>query len=128
MDTIYIQLGLGVFSAVIGGIVSWIGWKLQKYEKAREALEKQRKEAQWEAEERLRKDIELLKSGTLSMLHNELVSTIMECHEKNKKRVYQVENIEHMYQAYRGLGGNGTVKQMYESFSEIPITGGNTED
>ena len=124
MEPIYIQLGLGIFSAVLGGVVSWIGWKLQKAEKARETLEQQRKIEQWEAEERLRKDMDLLKSGTLSMLHNRLVSIMMECHEQQCKHIYQVENVEHMYKAYRGLGGNGTVKQMYKEFAELPIVPG----
>ena len=34
METIYVQIALGAFSTVIGGIISWIGWKIQKAEKA----------------------------------------------------------------------------------------------
>lgn len=31
------------------------------------------------------------------------------------------ENIDHLYQEYKNLGGNGTVKELYEDLLDIDI-------
>ena len=41
-DTIYIQIVLGVFSAIVGGIVAYIGYRMQKRDRKRDAAEAER--------------------------------------------------------------------------------------
>lgn len=128
MDTIYVQMALGTFSTVIGGIVSWIGWKIQKAEKRREEAELRRKQEHENYERRLHQDIDLLKEGTLSILRDRLISTITECEKEGGARVYQIENVNHMFDSYTGLGGNGTVAHMFGKFKELPIIRGGDND
>lgn len=128
MDTIYVQMALGAFSTVIGGIVSWIGWKIQKAEKRREEAEARRKQESVDYENRLRSDVGLLKGGTLSILRDRLISTMTESEKEGGARVYQIENVNHMFDSYTGLGGNGTVEHMYNKFKELPIIRSGDDD
>ena len=127
METIYVQMLLGAFSTVIGGIVSYIGWKLQKAEKKREEAEIQRKLDNENHERQLHSDIDLLKEGTLSILRDRLISTISQSEKEGGARVFQIENVNHMFDSYTGLGGNGTVAHMYNKFKTLPIIGWNDD-
>ena len=40
---------------------------------------------------------------------------------KGEMSILDKENVEHMFKEYENLGGNGTVKQMYEELLGLPI-------
>ncbi|MBO6177833.1 MAG: hypothetical protein J6O04_01495 [Selenomonadaceae bacterium] len=124
MEINYIQLALGIFSAMVSGLVSFIWWKIKKLDERREeALQKQREEHE-RAEENLKNEILSLKEGTLSLLRNELVETMTACEEIGFKRIYQIDNVTHMMKAYKSLGGNGVTESLFKEFKELPTGSG----
>lgn len=120
MDTVYFQMFMVVFSTVVSGLVSWLFYKIKKVHQAREKQELEIQEKRLKTEADLRDEINLLKQGVVSLLHNQLVGIITECEHKQGKRLYQIENVTKMYNAYHGLGGNGTVALLYEQFKKLP--------
>jgi hypothetical protein len=65
-----------------------------------------------------------LSAGVLSLLRIQLI----EYHDKYMTReiipVYIFENWDDMYQSYRALGGNGSIKKMNDEINRIRIGGG----
>lgn len=124
MEPLYIQMILGLFSAVASGLVSFVWWKIKKLDEKREEIAKKQQEEHEKAENMLKQEIAALKEGTLSILRDRLISVIEECEGEGEKKVFQVENVNHMMNAYVGLGGNGTIKHLYEKFKLLPMKGG----
>lgn len=128
MEINYIQILFGLFSAMVSGLVSFIWWKIKKLDERREeSLQKQREE-QEQIKENLRNEILSLKEGTMCLLRNELIDVMTKCEEEGYKRIYQVDNINHMMAAYKGLGGNGVTESLYKYFKELPIKSGKEEN
>lgn len=127
METVYIQIFLTVVSAVVGSIVTWIGWILRKREKEREEKECEREEQLKKAEERRMIEINAVREGILAILRDRIIHTTSKCRLAGHTKVYQVENVTHMYHAYTTLGGNGMVAQIYEQFSALPVYGTDDE-
>lgn len=62
-----------------------------------------------------------LEQGVQALLRNELIRRYREYETKGEITILDKENISHMYEEYKNLGGNGTVAKMYEEILELPI-------
>lgn len=62
-----------------------------------------------------------VENGVQALLRNELIRRYREYELKGEMSILDKENIEHMFNEYENLGGNGTVKQMYEELLTLPI-------
>lgn len=62
-----------------------------------------------------------IEQGVQALLRNELIRRYREYEAKGQITILDKENIEHMYEEYRNLGGNGTVAKMYEELMELDI-------
>ena len=62
-----------------------------------------------------------MEQGVQALLRNELIRRYREYESKGEITILDKENIEHMFKEYTNLGGNGTVKAMYEDLLELPI-------
>ena len=62
-----------------------------------------------------------IENGVQALLRNELIRRYREYETKGEISIIDKENIEHLFNEYKNLGGNGTVKQMYEEMLELPI-------
>lgn len=62
-----------------------------------------------------------VENGVQALLRNELIRRYREYELKGEMTILDKENIEHMFNEYENLGGNGTVKQMYEELLTLPI-------
>lgn len=62
-----------------------------------------------------------IENGVQALLRNELIRRYREYESKGEMSILDKENIEHMFKEYENLGGNGTVKQMYDELLELPI-------
>lgn len=62
-----------------------------------------------------------IENGVQSLLRNELIRGFREYKSKGEMTILDKENMEHMFNAYTDLDGNGTVKNLYDNMSEIPI-------
>ena len=61
-----------------------------------------------------------IEQGVQALLRNELISRYREYETKGEMSILDKENIELMFKEYRNLGGNGTIKKMYEELLELP--------
>lgn len=69
---------------------------------------------------RLYKKQKAIENGVQALLRNELIRRYREYEVKGEITILDKENMEHMFNEYRNLGGNGTIKQMYEEMLELP--------
>ena len=122
-DTIYIQIILGVFSAIVGGIVAYIGYRMQKRDRKRDAMEAERQKRIDQMAAEQKQDREAAKEGILALLHDKLMQELIVATRQGHTQVYMVENLGHMYHAYITLGGNGIIKHLYENFEKLPVKG-----
>ena len=89
----------GVILALIGVLGGWIGAKFKASKK---------------------EEINI-KNGVLALLHDRLYQACSHYIEMNCITPAEMRNLEKMYNAYRALGGNGTIKEMYERCMNLPI-------
>lgn len=61
-----------------------------------------------------------IEQGVQALLRNELIRRYREFETKGEMSILDKENMELMFKEYQNLGGNGTVKQMYEEMLELP--------
>ena len=61
-----------------------------------------------------------IEQGVQALLRNELISRYREYETKGEMSILDKENMELMFKEYQNLGGNGTIKQMYEEMLELP--------
>lgn len=61
-----------------------------------------------------------IEQGVQALLRNELIRRYREYETKGEISILDKENMEHMFKEYQNLGGNGTIKQMYEEMLELP--------
>lgn len=61
-----------------------------------------------------------IEQGVQALLRNELIRRYREYELKGEISILDKANLEHMYAEYINLGGNGTVKKMYEDLIELP--------
>lgn len=62
-----------------------------------------------------------IETGVQALLRNELIRRYREYELKQEITILDKENIEHMYNEYKNLGGNGTVAKMYEDLMNLEI-------
>ena len=62
-----------------------------------------------------------IENGVQALLRNELITKYREYETKGEMTIIDKENIEHLFKEYQNLGGNGTIKQMYEELLSLPI-------
>jgi len=66
-----------------------------------------------------RKKDKSMESAVQALLRNELVRRYREYKTKGEMTILDRENIEHMFEEYKNLGGNGTVKELMDELLEV---------
>lgn len=61
-----------------------------------------------------------IEEGVQALLRNELIRRYREYETRQEITILDKENMEAMFRQYENLGGNGTVKKMYEELLELP--------
>ncbi len=61
-----------------------------------------------------------IENAVQALLRNELIRRYREYKTKGEMTILDKENIEHMFEEYKNLGGNGTVKELMEELLEVP--------
>ena len=59
--------------------------------------------------------------ATLTLLHDRLYTACEKALKIGKISVYNLDNIEHLYQEYHRLGGNGTGTELFKRVKSLPI-------
>lgn len=103
------QLILSVVPSVILAIVSYFLGRANKIADKRD-----------QAERKAEEDTEALKVGLQALLRIELIEYHDKYMQEGKIPHYAFDNYVSMYDAYHGLGGNGTATVMYENIKKLP--------
>ncbi len=61
-----------------------------------------------------------IENGVQALLRDRLIDRYNECVNKKEITILDRENLNHMYNEYVNLGGNGTVKQLMHDLLELP--------
>lgn len=65
-----------------------------------------------EKDEKEKKKDEAIELGVQALLRNEIIRRYREFESKGEISILDKENLEEMFEQYKNLGGNGTVKKM----------------
>ena len=60
-----------------------------------------------------------IEKGVQALLRNELIRRYREYETKGEMTILDKENITAMFEEYKNLGGNGTVKSMYDDLMKL---------
>lgn len=60
-----------------------------------------------------------IENGVQALLRNELIRRYREYEIKGEISILDKENITHMYEEYKNLGGNGTVEKLYDELLDL---------
>ena len=102
-----IKYWIEVIFALIVGIISYVFKKIYSIYKTKMENLSVRQQA--------------VEQGVQALLRNELIRRYREYELKQEITIIDKENIEHMYNEYKNLGGNGTVAKMYEDLMNLEI-------
>lgn len=97
-------------SAIATAVIAWIGQRIKKKETQRDEKEAERAAIS-----------EAIKEGMQAVLRDRIIQMASFCINQGHTQVYMVENMTHMFTAYRALGGNGAVKYLYGQFMALPV-------
>ena len=67
------------------------------------------------------KRIELMEEGIQSILHDRIYQACTFYIKRGWVTVSDLKNLEHMFEPYEDMGGNGTAKELYERVKDLPI-------
>ena len=102
-----------LFSTIITGLTFAVK---HLYKRLKDKDLEQKKKLAEEAKEQ-----ELIKEGVLAILHDRLYTVCQTCLDRGFIYVTELENLEHLYKGYSGLGGNGTGEIMYKRCKSLRI-------
>lgn len=86
-----------IIPTILGGIIGLISTKLKKNKKKDLAIE----------------------LGVQALLRNEIIRRYREFESKGEISILDKENLEEMFEQYKNLGGNGTVKKMMDDLINL---------
>ena len=99
MEVNILQIVLGtIIPTVIGAVLGFLGTNLKKNKKKDLAIE----------------------NAVQALLRNELIRRYREYKAKGEMTILDRENLEAMFEQYKNLGGNGTVKELMDELLEVP--------
>lgn len=86
-----------IITTIIGAILGFIAAKFKKNKKKDLAIEQ----------------------GVQALLRNEIIRRYREFESKGEISILDKENLEEMFEQYKKLGGNGTVKKMMDDLLDL---------
>jgi hypothetical protein len=114
ITTLYIPSAISaLITAAFTFFCSRVFSRWNKRIKEKEAAE-DAKEMQRQAEQ------EAIRAGLQAVLRDRIIERYSHYEEKGRMPVYAMENVTKMYEAYHGLGGNGTITKLYNELMKLP--------
>lgn len=104
--------GFTLINAVFAAVVGAINKKTQKI--VTDARQNEEIAA-------LKTDVTAMKEGMLSILRDSIITMHDRQMDAGTLPLYMRDALEHSYNAYHALGGNGTVAALYKELLELPI-------
>lgn len=91
-----------------------LAWRCKKWYNESEKQKEERQKEEKTRQERLK----ILETAVLAMLHDRLLQSLVYFLKVKEITSDEMDNIKLMYEAYKALGGNGTIKILYERFEK----------
>lgn len=95
-----------IITFILGSIVGIIGSKFKK-EKEKNI-------------KNLQKD-KIIENAVQALLRDRLIEKYRHFKEKGEMTILDKENLDHLFESYEALEGNGTVKELYNNMDDIEI-------
>lgn len=99
---------------VLTAISGFLAWKCKKWYNEG----KKQKESRLKEEQERQARLKVLETAVLAMLHDRLLQSLVYFLKVKEITSDEMDNIKLMYEAYKALGGNGTIKILYERFEK----------
>lgn len=106
MDEIIWTIIKWTITFILGSIVGIIGSKFKK-EKEKNI-------------KNLQKD-KIIENAVQALLRDRLIEKYRHFKEKGEMTILDKENLDHLFESYEALEGNGTVKELYNNMDDIEI-------
>lgn len=107
---------------VVSGVLVFIGFKAKIYPWITSKLSKRFIKPHDDLNSRcdeFEKAQESLEIGVLALLHDRVYQACKHHIDAGEISVEDLRNLEHLYRAYAGMGGNGTCKELYERVCDL---------
>lgn len=69
----------------------------------------------------LKRDMNAVKEGIQNILRDNIIAMHARQMPEKKMPIYMREALEHSYNAYHALGGNGTITAIYNELMNLPV-------
>lgn len=112
-----LQMLIAVVPVIATGIIGYFFNKIKQRDEAREAEEKRRAKSILEREEATNQALRAL-------CRDRIIQGYRYYKRHDGISTADLETMNKLYNAYHGLGGNGTISAVYEKICELPISGG----
>lgn len=109
---------------VVGGVLVLLTFKAKIWPPVIECLRKKIIKPHDDLNKRCdeyEKTQKILIAGQLAILHDRVYQACKYYIEQESIDVEDLKNLEHLYNAYAAMGGNGTCKQLYERVCALKI-------
>lgn len=112
-----LQIILLIVPAVATGIISWFFHKLKAREDARDELEKER------VKEIITRE-QAMNDALRALCRDRILQGYRYYKRQGGVSTADLETMTKLYNAYHGLGGNGTISAVYDKICALPIKEG----
>lgn len=99
---------------ILTAISGVLAWRCKKWYNESDKQKKEKLQEEEARQERLK----VLETAVLAMLHDRLLQSLVYFLKVKEITSDEMDNIKLMYEAYKKLGGNGTIKILYERFEK----------
>lgn len=109
---------------VVGGIIVFITFKSKVWPPVISCLRKKFIKPHDDLNSRcddFEKAQESLEIGVLALLHDRVYQACKYHIDQDEISIEDMKNLEHLYRAYSGMGGNGTCKELFERVCDLKI-------
>ena len=122
MNTTFLaQVALTIFSGIASIFVAKIHRSMDRKERERERARQEEEKERQTAELKREQEADALREGMQAMLRDRILQLFYKCRERGCAGPYDAQNMDHMYNAYHKVGGNGMITNVYQQFSKLPI-------
>lgn len=93
-------------------ISGFLAWRCKKWYNAEKSHKEELQSEELQRQERAK----IMETAVLAMLHDRLIQSLVYFLKVKEITSDEMDNIKLLYESYKSLGGNGTIKILYERF------------
>ena len=116
-----LEIVLSLITAIATGVISYITYKLKKYQEHKDTEENQRRQTEMELEQRRQDEYNALRASLLALTRDRILQGYRYYRREGGISTQDLETMGKLYSAYHTLGGNGTITAVYEKILVLPL-------